>query len=116
MKKTLIALAAAGMLASPILSAQPYHREQPSAGRRTIDGMTARRHQRARVPHQRPYQRGIDEAASTSAKRAGSMASWDIESKERDYMNDGRLNRRETDALNHDLDRLTDHVRQQIRD
>ena len=31
-------------------------------------------------------------------------------------MNDGRLNRRETDALNRDLDRLTDHVRQQIRD
>ena len=40
----------------------------------------------------------------------------DIEAKERVYKDDGNLNRRETESLNRDLDRLTDHVRQQIRD
>jgi hypothetical protein len=39
-----------------------------------------------------------------------------IEQKERDFKDDGRLSRRETDELSRDLDRLADHVRQEMRD
>ena len=39
-----------------------------------------------------------------------------VESKERAYMSDGRLNGRETADLNRDLDRLALNVRTQLRD
>ena len=118
MKKTLIALAAAGMLASPILSAQPYHREEPqrwSQDDRWDDRSAGINEREARINAR--IQRGIDDGRinEREARRLYGQLR-DIESKERDYMNDGRLNRRETEALNRDLDRLTDHVRQQIRD
>jgi hypothetical protein len=40
----------------------------------------------------------------------------DIEAKERAFASDGRLSGYERDELNRDLDRLADHVRDQIRD
>ena len=40
----------------------------------------------------------------------------DIESKERAYRSDGRLNRREREELARALDRLAEHVRDQARD
>ena len=62
MTKTLIALAAAGMLASPILSAQPYHREQPqrwSQDDRWDDRSAGINEREARINAR--IQRGIDD-------------------------------------------------------
>lgn len=124
MKSTLIALAAAGMLASAAATAQPYHRDD---------------HERwAQNDHRAQYERWDDRSAAVNERESrinariqrgmndGRINEYearrlyrelrDVEAKERAYMSDGRLNRWETDNLNRELDRLADHVRQQIRD
>jgi hypothetical protein len=124
MKSTLIALAAAGMLASTMAVAQqPYHRDQPyrddaqrwAQNDRWDDREAGINEREARINAR--IQRGMNDGRiSEHEARRLYRELRDVEARERAYMNDGRLNRRETDSLNRDLDRLTDHVRQQIRD
>jgi hypothetical protein len=122
MKKTLIALAAAGMLASTVAAAQPYgqpyHRDDAqryAQNDRWDDREASINEREARLNAY--IQRGMSDGRINEREaRRLYRELRDIEAKERSYMNDGRLNRRETESLNRDLDRLTDHVRQQIRD
>ena len=124
MKSTLIALAAAGMLASTMAVAQqPYHRDQPyrddaprwAQNDRWDDREAGINEREARINAR--IQRGMNDGRiSEHEARRLYRELRDVEARERAYMNDGRLNRRETETLNRDLDRLTDHVRQQIRD
>jgi len=120
MKSTLIAIAAAGLLASTAAVAQtyqPYHRDNPQYAQdeRWDDRSAGINEREARINTY--IQRGMSDGRITDREaRRLHRELRDIEAKERSYMADGRLNRRETDTLNRDLDRLTDHVRQQIRD
>ncbi len=121
MKKTLIALAAAGMLASTMAVGQPYHRDDPQ--RYAQNDRVDRWDDRSASINEREarinsfIQRGMSDGRINDREaRRLHRELRDIEAKERSYMSDGHLNRRETEALNRDLDRLTDHVRQQIRD
>ena len=118
MKKTLIALAAAGMLASTVSMAQTYHRDDPQRyvqNDRWDDRSATINEREARLNAH--IQRGMSDGRINDREaRRLYRELREFEAKEQSYMNDGRLNRRETDALNRDLDRLTDHVRQQIRD
>ena len=120
MKSTLIALAAAGVLASTgavAQSYQPYHRDNPhwAQNERWDDRSASINEREARINAR--IQRGMNDGRinEREARRLYSEMR-DIEAKERAFKDDGRLSRRETEALNHDLDRLTEHVRQQIRD
>ena len=119
MKSTLIALAAAGMLASTVaIAQQPYHRDSPqrwAQNDRWDDREAGINERQSRINAR--IQRGMNDGRINEYEaRRLYRELRDVEAKERAYMNDGRLNRRETDTLNRDLDRLTDHVRQQIRD
>ena len=118
MKKTLIALAAAGMLAPTVGMAQPYHRDDPQRyvqNDRWDDRSLNINEREARINAH--IQRGMSDGRIDDREARRLFRELrEIEAKEQSYMNDGRLNRRETDALSRDLDRLTDHVRQQIRD
>jgi len=120
MKSTLVAVAAAGLLASTAAFAQsyqPYHRDnqQWAQNERWDDRSASIDEREARLNAY--IQRGMTDGRITDREaRRLHRELRDIEAKERAYKEDGRLSRRETDALNHDLDRLTDHVRQQIRD
>jgi hypothetical protein len=121
MKKTLIALAAAGMLASTAAMAQsyqPYQHDTPrySQNEQRWDDRAASINERESRINAR-IQRGINDGRINEHEaRRLYREMRDIEAKERAFKEDGRLSRRETDTLNRDLDRLTDHVRQQIRD
>jgi len=123
MKKTLLALAAAGVFASMGAAAANGHDTQGPAfspvqyhdGDR-LDNRSATVNERESRINDR-IARGIrdgriNEREARSLQRELSQ----IESKERSFNRDGRLSNRESEELNRDLDRLTDHVRQQIRD
>ena len=123
MKTTLIALAAAGMLASTVAAAQSYQYDNPrwnqndrwAQNERWDDREAGVNEREARINAR--IQRGMNDGRINDYEaRRLYRELRDIEAKERAYMNDGRLNRRETEDLNRDLDRLADHVRQQIRD
>ena len=121
--KTLIALAAAGVLASTTVAAGPtaaridrqsypavltpvQYSDDRSA---TIDERESRITER--------IQRGMNDGKITNREARRLQRELDaIEAKERAFKNDGRLSRRETDELTRDLNRLADHVRQQMRD
>ena len=121
MKSTFIALAAAGMLASTAAVAQsyqPYHHDNQrwAQNEQRWDDRAASINERESRINAR-IQRGMSDGRinEREARRLYSELR-DIEAKERAFKDDGRLNRRETETLNRDLDRLTDHVRQQMRD
>ena len=125
MKSTLIALAAAGMIASTVAAAQqPYHRDDHerwaqqdrwAQNDRWDDRSAGVNEREARINAR--IQRGINNGRINEYEaRRLYRELRDVEAKERAYMNDGRLNRWETGNLNRDLDRLADHVREQIRD
>jgi hypothetical protein len=124
--KTLIAFAAAGVLASTAFAAAPAdertdrhanpsvmipvqyndYRDDRSA---TIDEREARLMER--------IQRGMNDGRITNREARRLQRELDaIQAKEHAFKDDGRLNRRETDELNRDLSRLADRVRQQMRD
>jgi Skp family chaperone for outer membrane proteins len=123
MKKTLLALAAAGVLAStgavaanghdthgPVVAPVQYH-----DGDRWDDRSAAVNERESRINER--IQRGIrDGRINEREARFLQRELSQIESKERSFNRDGRLSHRESEELNRDLDRLTDHVRQQIRD
>ena len=128
MKKTLVALAAAVMLASTAAMAQsyqPYQYNSPQYNtpryaqnereQRWDDRAASINEREARINAR--IQRGINDGRINEYEaRRLYRELRDIEAKERSFKDDGHLNRRETDALNRDLDRLVDHVRQQMRD
>jgi hypothetical protein len=136
MRKTLIALATAGVLASGVAMAgntnghaygstafvpaqytQPY--TQPDQDRwhddrwddrsQTVNEREARI--RARIERGQTLGRLTDREARYLYRQLSV-----IEAKERTFMADGRLNRRETTELNQNLDRLANNVRAQMRD
>jgi len=119
MKTTLVVLAAAGMLASAAVPAQTYHRDQPQRWAQNEDRWDDRSasvdEREARINAR--IQRGMsDGRINEHEARRLYRELRDVEAKERAFKNDGRLSRRETDELNRDLDRVTGHVREQIRD
>ena len=120
MKSTLIALAAAGMLASTVAVAQqPHYRDAPqqrwSQNDRWDDRSVSINEREARINAR--IQRGMENGRINEYEaRRLYRELRDIEAKERAFKDDGRLSRRETETLNRDLDRLAEHVRSQIRD
>lgn len=130
MKKTLLALAAAGVLASTGAVANGTDDRVPH--------MTPVQYHGNDYRHDERYREGYDRSVSINDREArinewiqrgidnGRINQWEarrlqaemnrIQQKERDYSRDGRLNRRESEELNRDLDRLADHTRQQMRD
>ena len=133
MKTTLIALAAAGIVASgPAAAApsgeatlltpvqymqynQPYN-QQYSQDRDRWHDRTQSVNEREQQLTDR-IQRGISDGRLTDREARRLFRELnDIEAKERSFLYDGRLSRRETDELHRDLDRLRDHVRQEMRD
>jgi hypothetical protein len=121
MQKTLIALAAAGMLASTAAMAQsyqPYQYDSPrySQNEQRWDDRAASINERESRINAR-IQRGINDGRINEYEaRRLYRELRDIEAKEQAFKDDGRLSRRETETLNRDLDRLVDHVREQMRD
>lgn len=118
MKTTLIALAAAAVLAPGAAAASPgadVTLLMPVQYERWDDRSMSVNEREQRL-HER-IERGIQDGRITDreARRLNRQLS-DIEAKERSYLYDGRLSRRETDELHRDLDRLRDSVRQQARD
>ena len=120
MKTMLIALTAAGVLASGAAAASPgddvtllmpvqYQNDR-------WDDRTLSINEREQRIHER-IERGISDGRITNqeARRLGRELN-SIEAKERSFLDDGRLNRRESNELHSDLDRLRDHVRQQLQD
>jgi hypothetical protein len=62
-------------------------------------------------------QRGIESGRITEGEaRRLYRELRDIEAKERAFRSDGRIGGREEAELNHDLDRLSENVREQMRD
>ena len=119
MKTTLIALAALGMLASTAVPAQTYHRDDAQRWAQQQDRWDDRavgiNEREARINAR--IQRGMsDGRINEHEARRLYRELRDIEARERAFKDDGRLSRRETDEINRDLDRLRDHVREQIRD
>jgi hypothetical protein len=133
MKSTMIALAAAGLLASTGAVAQSYYyydtpRHYVVPPRYSYDAPTyhdwqARADDRSSMINDREaridarIQRGLANGRITDRE-----ARWlhrelrDIEAKERSYMSDGFLSRTEFNELSGDLDRLAENVRRQARD
>jgi CRISPR/Cas system-associated endoribonuclease Cas2 len=120
MKTTLIALATAGVLASGVAAASPgedvtmlmpvqYQNDRWDERSLSVNEREQRINDR--------IQRGMSDGRITDreARRLYRELN-DIEAKERSFLTDGHLNRRETGELHRDLDRLRDHVREQIRD
>ena len=122
MNKTLIAVAAAGVLASSAALASPIVRADHGTAfvpaqysDRWDDRSVAINEREARINAR--IQRGIHDGRITEreARRLYRELS-DIRAKERAFKSDGRIGRRESEELNRDLDRLADHVRAQLRD
>ena len=126
MRKMLIAVATAGVVASGIAAADnttiqmrahdirsanivPVQYYRGDEGPASINDREARINAR--------IQRGLEDGRITNNE-----ARWlyrelrDVEAKERAFASDGRLSYRERAELNADLDRLSAHVRQQMRD
>ena len=125
MNRTLLALAAAGVLASTGATAANGHDTQSSAfapvqyqyrdSDRWDDRAATVNQREARINDR--IERGIRDGRINEREARFLMRELNqIEAKERSYASDGRLNRRESEEINRDLDRLADHVRQQIRD
>jgi hypothetical protein len=129
MKRTLTALATAGLILSGAAVASPSALQS-----RTVDVSTAGftpvqgyererwddrsasiRDREARI--NRFIERGIDDGR-IDRREARSLYRelHDIRDKERAFLSDGRLDGRERAELNGDLDRLADNVRHQMRD
>jgi hypothetical protein len=131
MRKTLIALATAGVIASggalagttnvqvnrdaafvPVQYSTPY--VAPAPDRFDVRAATVNEREariRARI------ERGLNDGRITQreARRLyRQLAS--IEAKERSFKSDGRINRREDAELKRDLDQLAENVRVQLRD
>lgn len=136
MKTTLIAIAAAGMLAAGAAEAAPavvvtshatafapvqYRAEERG---NVINERDARSNEReARINEREArinarIQRGLHDGRITDREaRRLYRELRDIEARERGFRNNnGRIGPREADELNRDLDRLADHVRHQLRD
>ena len=129
MKRTLIALAAAGVLASGVAVAgttvQLYGDYGSAAfvpvqysdryGDRWDDRSVNVNEREARIRAR--IDRGIRDGRITRAEARGLYRELgSIESAERTYKSDGRLTNRENADLNRRLDRLADNVRIQLRD
>ncbi len=134
MRKTLIACATIGVLASGaawgdtglrmdarvgspemvrVQYAQPSY-AQP-APERWDDHALGINEREARIKDR--IHRGLDDGRITNREGRWLLRQLaSIESKERAYLSDGRLNHRETADLNRDLDRLALNVRTQLRD
>lgn len=122
MKTTLIALAAAGVLASgTAIGATVVRIDHGTAfvpvqyGDRWDDRSIAIDEREARINAR--IQRGLHDGRITDREgRRLYRELGEIRAKERAFKSDGRLGRRETEELNRDLDRLAEHVRSQLRD
>lgn len=122
MKTTLVALAAAGVLASgAAIGATVVRVEHGTAfvpvqyGDRWDDRSVAIDEREARINAR--IQRGLHDGRITDREgRHLYRELHEIRAKERAFKSDGRLGRRESEELNRDLDRLADHVRSQLRD
>ena len=127
MKKTLIAVAAAGVLASGAAAAGSVvvsHDLAFAPVQYRVDERQYRAEERAANVNEREarinarIQRGLRDGRITDREaRRLYRELHDIEAKERAFRNNnGRIGPREADELNRDLDRLADHVRHQLRD
>ena len=130
MKKTLLALAAAGLLASAgaatangqdegVLQMTPvqYHQDyrHDERYRDWYDRGAAVNDREARIND--AIQRGIQSGRINEREaRRLSYEMSRIEAKERDFNRDGHMSRRESDEINRDLDRIADNVRRDMRD
>jgi len=119
MNKTLLALAAAGVLATTGAAAENGVRVPQMTNVQYNSGWYDRsatiNDREARINDR--IERGMrDGRINEREARRLSYELNRIEQKERDFKNDGRLSRRETEELSRDLDRLADHVRQEMRD
>lgn len=133
MKKTLIALATLGLIASGAASADSFilridHRDF----RAPVESFDFRYQSRDFREHDRRYQPGIDDRQARLGERlqhgvqTGALTRWEarslfrelaaIEAKERAFEADGRLHGWERAQLNRDLDRVSLHLRAQLGD
>jgi hypothetical protein len=103
----------------PVQYTQPYTQPQPDQDRWHDDRWDDRTQAvnereariRARIERGQSLGRLTDREARYLYRQLAA-----IEAKERTFMADGRLNRRETTELNQNLDRLANNVRAQMRD
>ena len=126
MKRTLITIATAGLLASTAAvagtTANGFVGVQYNSGDRSYyaeqrsDDRAAQINEREQRINAR-IQRGMENGQITNreARRLYNELN-SIEAKERAFKSDGRLDGRETNELNRDLDRLAEEVRDQRRD
>ena len=132
MKTTLIALAAAGVLASGVAAAGTtvvvtrhdaafvpvqYPAQYPEQRQFRAEERLAQINEREARINAR-IQRGLRDGRITDREaRRLYRELHEIEAKERAFRNNnGRVGPREADELSHDLDRLAEHVRRQLRD
>jgi hypothetical protein len=130
MKKTLLALAAVGVLASTGAVANGADERVPHMTPVQYHGNDYRHDERYREWYDHSaniYDRGqkirnwIDRGISDGRINQGEARRLQrelarFEEKERSFNRDGRISHREEEELNRDLDRLADNVRQQMRD
>jgi hypothetical protein len=134
MKKSLIAIAAAGLVASGAAAAESYVLNFDNGNVRAYAVQHDWRYDNDRWNDRRDdgrrfsiderqgnirdrIQRGIDNGRLTPPEARRMLRELnDVQAKERAFESDGRLGRRERDELNADLDRLNDQLRRQLRD
>ena len=129
MRRTLIALATAGLIVSGAAVANPSAMQSRSVEVGTVgftpvqgyeherwdDRSASIRDREARI--NRFIEHGIDDGRIDRREARGLYRELeDIRGKERAFLSDGRLDGRERAELNRDLDRLADNVRHQMRD
>jgi hypothetical protein len=124
MKRSLIALATAGLIASGAVAAQStvvqfdngHVRAYQVQNERWNDGRDLSVDEREARLHNR-IQRGLESGRLTNREGRRLMRELDnVEAKERAFQADGRLGRREREDLHNDLDRLANELRNQLRD
>jgi len=137
MKKSLIAIAAAGVLGTGVAAAESYVLHFDNGNVRAVqydqryyndrndnrynndrwnDGRNFSIDQREANMRDR-IQRGIDRGRINPREARHLMRELDnIEAKERAFESDGRLGRREREELHADLDHLASRIRQEMRD
>ncbi len=125
MKRTLITIATAGLLASTaavaattngFVGVQYYHGDRSYYAEQRADDRLGQINEREQRLNAR-IQRGIDNGQITNreARRLYNELN-NIEAKERAFKSDGRLDWREAQELNRDLDRLSEEVREERHD
>ena len=121
MNTTLIALAAAGVLASGAAVGATVVRVDHGAAfvpvqyERWDDRSVNLEEREARINAR--IQHGLHDGRITDREAHHLYRELnDIRAKERAFKSDGHLGRREADELNRDLDRLVDHVRREMHD